>query len=110
MKVTTNIKYPEPVVVPPPVLESVTLNLSPRQAFLLMTFIGSTAPRTVVETINRGSELDCNKGTCFATNPPNPAPDSVKGTTDFNEVRENIVNLYYAISKGFEDAVGRGVK
>ena len=84
MKIESN------VVVPKPVLESVTITLSPRESALLMFLIGNMSNSEVVDKINRNNYIDKDN-----TDSPSKGIDSkILGLTSNCEVNESVMPIY----------------
>ena len=99
MKVTSKIVNPPVPVQPPPVMESVTLTLTPREAVLLALYLGHDTQKGRCERINDCSQV--HKGSHFA-------PSSLLGDTDTNEVHF-LSQIFWDIEGILEDAQNKGV-
>ena len=100
MKVTSKISKPKPIPLPAPTLESVTLELTPREAFLLTILIGATSlterENTFKENYQQYAQEDY--------------PDSAIGTAPSPDEAEYIANIYTKLNAVLKDAFYNGVR
>lgn len=105
MTITSKIVATPPVPLPPPVLESVTLTLTPREALLLASLIGNLSRPEHENILNKAG---CG-GKSYLENPPFDAPKSITYPLN-NDDLKMFATLYCGLADKLAKAVAQGVK
>jgi hypothetical protein len=99
MKLTSIIKESEPVVVPPPTLESVTIKLTAREAFLLKQYLGPTNDCDMTKIVNNTIGANVSD-----------IPKSLQVKANASELRGIGSELYSSLADALREAYKAGVK
>lgn len=90
-----------------PTLESVSLTLTPREAFLLTMLIGNVTPSGAIAFINLSSESTDKR---YSEYPSFDAPKSVIGRCSETEARDITSHTYNELTRVLSQAYNKGVK